>query len=249
MKALAILLCTFNCLANETLTFAEIKRIQLKSKSLIKSNPTKKSDLVKELSTVNKKLEAYREYARIRRKRPIMMKASLIAEADYIGAETTLAIMATSTIKTTVLSNLKGVDLPDDAKIICKVYAKYKRICGECTRIIINGVGHDIEAELNNKDGSSCVIGEISDDKEKYMTGILISEMAQGALAISQSSTPTIIGNIVQNTARNKINQGLQNTGRVATDLMKDEFKTSEAIITLAPNSPVVLLFKKGFEL
>ena len=185
----------------------------------------------------------------MQRKEPIILSSILITEAQMIGASTIQAIVATSSQKMTVLSNLEGVDLPEGTKIICQVYVKYKRICGECKRIVIEGVGHNIEATLNNKDGSSCAIGNLSDGKEKYLTGIMLAEGAQAALSLSQTSIPTIGGNLLENTLKNKIGQVGINTGSAAADLMRQEYKTTEPIVTLQANSRVIIQFRKGFSL
>jgi hypothetical protein len=239
------LLFPFSLNASDILTFDEIKYMQ----SGTKKSPLKNKSLKQELKETKKKLEAYRYVSKLQVHRPLILSEQLIPEAGLIGATTTQAIMASNTPSSIVLSNLKGVGLPQDSKILCQVFAKYKRICGKCQRIIINNIGYDIEADLQNKDGSHCVIGELSDDKEKYLTGIGISEMAQGALALSQSSIPTVGGNLLQNTPRNKIAQGLTNTGSAASELLKEEYQTSEPIVTLPPNINVVLQFKQGFSL
>jgi hypothetical protein len=235
--------------ASDVLSFREIAKLQAKKINLYSKPVKKKKSLKSELKEMKKKLESYRYMARMQLKTPLILSENIISEATMIGAVTTQAIMASNTPKTTILSNIQGVDLPLDTKILCLVHAKYKRICGTCNRIIISGIGYDINAELQNKDGSSCVIGKLSDDKEKYLTGILISEMAQGALALSQSSIPTISGNLIESTAKNKIAAGLINTGSEATDLLKEEYQTSEPIVTLAPNTQVIVQFIKGFSL
>lgn len=256
MISLYILLISFLWAGEHTLTFEEIEKMtatkkEKKSKVLrkIKVQTESKSELKKQLKEAQKLLDAHRYVAKMQLKRPLILKETLIKEAQMIGAKTLQAIMASNTKSSVILSNLKGIDIPNDSKLVCDVYAKYKRICGSCNRIIINGEGHNIEATLNNRDGSNCVIGKLSDDREKYLTGVAFSQMAQGALAISQSSIPSIGGSIIENTARNKISQGIINTADEATELMKEEYQTSESIVTLPPNSEVIVLFKKGFSL
>ena len=240
--------------ASEILTFKEINAIKkghkvskTKKKTISKSKSNTK--LQKELDETKKILEGYRYVDSIRSKRPLIMSSTMINEADYIGATSLLAIMATNTPTRTSFTNLMGVDLPKDSKILCDVFTKYKRICGDCTRIIIHGKGHTIKAKLHNKDGSICTTGKVSDDKEKYLTGILLTEMAKGALAVSQSSIPTISGSIIKNTAKNKIAQGLINTGDEATDLMRKEYETTESIVTLDKGQQVVIQFIEEFKL
>jgi hypothetical protein len=234
---------------SKTLTFKEIKKEQGQKQRKLKSKRNIKKVSKSEFERTKKLLEAYRYRASLQQNNPIILTKNIINEADFIGARTTQAILATNTKGMTVLSHLEGADLPEGTKILCDVYTKYKRICGDCTRIIINGKGHDIQASLHNKDGSNCVIGQVSDDKEKYLTGIFLSEMAKGAIALSRSSIPTIGGNLIRNNARNKIGQGLINTAGEVTELMKEEYQTSEPIVTYPANSKVIVQFRKGFSL
>lgn len=256
MRALPILLVLSTQLhASNTLTFKEISEMGNEKKVISQSVNTKKSatrrgkSYKKELDEANKKLEAYRHYTRIRYKTPLILEEFAIGEGDYVGAISDKAIFATSIPSTVTFSNIQGANLPKSAKVMCEVYTKFKRICGNCTRLIINGKGQDIKAELNNRDGSSCIIGKVIDAEEKYMTGILISEMAKGALAVSQTSLPTLGGNVVENTTRNKLAQGLLNTADKATDIMSEKFKTQEPLVTFPRGQNVIIQFKEGVNL
>jgi len=238
------------------LTFDEIttsmsgpKRTSDKGIKKKKSRSNNNSALKKELKEANELLESYRYMAKNQLRDPIIMMENVVEEADIIGGSNSLTIRATSVPTPTVVTNLKGTDLPSDAKIVCNIYTKYKRVCGRCNRLIINGEGHDIDASLYNRDGSNCAIGELSDDGESYLVGIGITEMVKGAAALSQSSIPTVGGNIIEASAKNKILQGLINTSDEATDLMKDQFETKEPIVLIKRNSNLAIYFNKGVKL
>lgn len=247
MKIFILMLISFNSFSSEILSFKEINDIKA-PKKVRKAKPKNLKDKQK-IQELERKLEAYRYVNKMQLRDPIVMNEVLVEEASLVAGKTTQAIYATNTQSRVIISNIKGSMIPANSKIICEVYAKYKRICGSCNRAIINGTGYDIDATLNNKDGSNCAVGEISDDKEKYMTGIFLSEMAQGALAISQSSLPTITGNAIENSARNKISQGLINTGNEATDILKEEYKTAEPIVSLPQFSNVIIQFNSELKI
>ena len=251
-------------MANEsTLTFDEIKLIQssIKKDRLITKNKAKKrtkrqpsrkvlnAKSQKELESLRKEIAFRKELDKQLLKKPIILSSVIIGEGEYLKATASLGAMATNSQSNLILSDIVGADLPEGSKISCQIVAKYKRVCGVCDRLIIDGQGHDIKADLLNRDGTQCAIGNIADDKELSLTGIAVSELAQGALAISQSSIPTVGGNLIQNTARNKITQGLINTGNEATELMKDEFRTREPIVILPQSSTVLVQFKRRVEL
>lgn len=248
---------------DNTLTFDEIKLIQSsikKDRTVTKGTEkirTKRRSNRKSLNGKDQKeLESLRQEIAFRKeldkqllKKPVILSSIVIGEGEHLKATASLGAMATNSQSNLILSNIEGIDLPKGSKISCQIVAKYKRVCGVCDRLIIEGEGHDIKADLLNRDGTQCAIGNIADDKELFLTGIAISELAQGALAISQTSIPTIGGNLVQDTARNKITQGLINTGSEATELMKDEFRTREPIVILPQNSTVLVQFKRRVEL
>lgn len=251
-------------MANEsTLTFDEIKLIQssIKKDRKISKNKVKKrtkrhsnrkslnGKAQKELENLRKEIAFRKELDKQLLKKPIILSSLVIGEGEYLKATASLGAMATNSQSNLILSDIVGADLPKGSKISCQIVAKYKRVCGICDRLIIDGEGHDIKADLLNRDGTQCAIGNIADDKELFLTGIAVSELAQGALAISQTSIPTVGGNLIQNTARNKITQGLINTGNEATELMKDEFRTREPIVILPQNSTVLVQFKRRVEL
>lgn len=254
MKTFFTLLFIVPLLANASgniLTFDEINNKKAapvrKTKKQAKKANSRSAE--KELEETKKQLDAYRYRASLQIRKPIVLGAPMIGEGDLVGAKTAAGVMATNTPTKIYLSNIVGVDLPTGSKISCTIIAKYKRVCGSCDRLIIDGRGIDISADLLNRDGSSCVIGELSSDGELYMTSIAISELAQGALAVSQSSIPTIGGNIIQNSAANKINQGLINVGGEATEMFKEKYKTEEPIVLVKRKTDVIVQFNERVEL
>lgn len=258
MKWLLFLIISTDAFGAKTLTFDEIKLIQsaITKEKVVTSKKTKKVNkgkskkaIQKELNETKEKLESYRYMAKMQLKKPFIMSEVFIGEGEYLGAKTSLTIMATNTASVITLDSIVGVDLPEGVKVLCQVIAKYKRVCGVCTRLIIDGRGIDILADLKNKDGSNCALGDMTDGKEKYLTGIMATELAQGALAISQSSIPTSQGNIIRNSADNKIKQGLINTAQTTVDLLKEEYKTHEPIVMIKRGEKVVLQFRKAVRL
>jgi hypothetical protein len=235
--------------ASNVLTYKEIANRNKKTSEKSNTSSTKGKSYKKELELANKKLESYRYITKMQLKKPIIFKDVLVYESEFIGAKSLLAIRATNSPQLATFSSIEAKDITPENRILCNVMVKHKRVCGTCSRIIIDGVGHSINATLNNKDGSPCVVGEVSDDGETYLTGIAVSELAQGALSLSQSSIPTQFGNIVAPTSKNKIAQGLINVGEEASNLFKEEYQTRESIVTIAPHTPVVIQFNKEFSL
>ena len=252
------LLCSFEEIHGKggVLTFDEVrtqlsgvKKEKKKKKTGLIDSVLENGKLRKELRETKKRLDAYRYITKLRRNGPFIMKSLVIEEASMIGAQTQGAIRATGQVSRVILSNLKGVDLPADSKISCEVRAKYKRICGSCTRLIIDGKGQDIDATLHNKDGSNCAVGELYDQDEKYLVGALISAGAKGALAVSQSSIPTVGGNLIENSVSNKYKQAAIGVADEATDMFRERANTEEATVFLERNQRVVVFFNKGVEL
>jgi len=93
------------------------------------------------------------------------------------------------------------------------------------------------------------VIGELIDGKDRYISGILLSEAATGALSLAQNSIPTVGGNLVRASAKNALIQAGLNTGQAVTDLMKKEYESSESLVLLKKNSDVMISFNEGINL
>lgn len=243
----------FHSFSQEILTFDEIRNANSSSPRAVKKHVVKKSkkskNLEKELKETKEKLESYRYMAKMRVKTPLILSEIVIGEGESVGAKTVLGIMATNASTTITLNEIRGVDLPRDAKIRCQVISKYRRICGTCNRLIINGVGKDIKAELKNRDGTNCVIGSVSEDEEKYLTGMAVTELAKGALAISQSSIPTVGGNLIKSSAKTKLAQGGINLADTATDIFKEKYQTKEPIVTAPKGTEVIVQFNERVEL
>ena len=119
----------------------------------------------------------------------------------------------------------------------------------ECDRLIIDGVGRDIKASLKHIDGSDCLLGELIDDKEKYIAGVAIYEMAKTALSLGQSSTVINGINVAENSVRNHVLKGVVNTGNEASEMMKEEFNTKEPIVMVSKGTKVIIQFNQGISL
>lgn len=241
--ATALVFFTFEISAQEMLTLEQIKKAKT---TKTKKKQANVQELQKELERVNKTLESYRFVSMMQGRDPIILEDPVVAEGDFIGGQTMLTIRATNQTSVALISNFQGSSLPKGSKIECEVFAKYKRACGFCSKLIVNGVGQDIEADLMNRDGSSCVIGKLSNHKEQYLTGIFAAEMAKGAIALSQTTAQIPGGEILQRSARNKLLEGLGNSSSAASDLMKEEYQTKEPIVTVERGTGVVLYFRKG---
>jgi len=98
----------------------------------------------KELAVTRKKLEAYRYMDSLRANAPIIDDEIFIGEGQLIGAKVEIGVLATNVAKMINIVSFKGVDLPPGSKIRCSVYAKYKRVCGKCNRLVINGIGRTL---------------------------------------------------------------------------------------------------------
>lgn len=256
MKYLAIFLVLSGSLPAGTLTFKEIKILQEKEGGKKTRNKDKNTHnmrsgqaLKKELDATSKKLEAYRYIDSLRANTPIIDDGFFIGEGQLIGAKIEIGVLATNVAKMISVVSFRGVDLPKGSKIRCSVYAKYKRVCGKCNRLVINGVGQTIDADLLNRDGTQCVIGELIDGKDRYISGILLSEAASGAISLAQSSVPTVGGNLVKVSAKNALIQAGLNTGEAVTDLMKKEYESSESLVLLKSGSDVIISFNTGVNL
>lgn len=246
MIIIFLLIIPFKLFSQEVLTFDEIE-LSNKPKNKVhkvkkKKNINQDKNLKKELAQTKKLLDSYRYISKMQLKNPIFLNYLEINEGEFVRASSLFSIFATKTPSKATFNNIEGANLPSNSKIICTVATKYKRICGKCNRLIIDGQGYDIDADIRNP---HCITGELISKKDEHLKGMLISELSKGALAISQDSRPTLSGNVLKSNPKNMLTQGLINTANEATSLLKDEYQNAETIVKLKRKSKVIIHFNK----
>jgi len=214
-------------------------------KSVIKKKDGKITALKKHNELLVKKLNAYKIMALTRiDSMSVWESGPKLRRGDMIPGELMLSVLSTN-MGSPIIVDVTHTSLPGGGKILCTGTTKHKRVMAYCDTLITPYDEIEINATLLDADGSHGMMGKISTGKEKYLAGIAMSEMAQGALTIMQDRTKTINGSFTNPSAKNAILQGLANTGNSATDIMKESMTTEEPKVFIQRGKRVIVFFNK----
>jgi hypothetical protein len=186
---------------------------------------------------------ALKSLAHIRVNTPyVWNKGALYKPGDMLPGTLSLSLLSTNLDAPIVIS----LDGPENRKVLCTGGTKHKRVIARCDRLLTLSGTTEINASLLETDGSLGLRGDVYTGKEEFIAGIIVSEMAKGALTVSQSRLNTSLGSTVAPTSKNMILEGLINTSNEVTDLMKEEMKTREPKIFVRAPKRVIVFFNAG---
>jgi hypothetical protein len=103
-----------------------------------------------------------------------------------------------------------------------------------------------VRVQLLNSDGSAGLLGEFDDGKDDLIAGILVNNLAQGFLAGAQNKIQTPFGEVTGTTLRNEVISGAVSTAAAASEIMGQELKTKEPIVTIEAGTEVIIYFMEG---
>ena len=136
--------------------------------------------------------------------------------------------------------------LPPGTKFSCLAVTKHKRVHSLCNRLITTNKEMSINAQVLNLDGSAGLIGEYEDGKEDLIAGAVMSDFAQGVLSASKTRITTQIGQVEDASLRNKILEGLIQSGETTTDVLLSDMKDAEPVVTVQAGTEVLIYFQEA---
>lgn len=136
--------------------------------------------------------------------------------------------------------------LPYKTKFSCQGTTQNKRVLTICNKMITTDKEIPIQAQLLNKDGSSGLEGVYDDSKDQLIAGAVISDFAQGMLSGAQSRIGTAFGAVRDDSVKNQILQGFIESGRATSDILLDEMKSAEPIVTIEAGEEVLIYFMEA---
>ncbi len=136
--------------------------------------------------------------------------------------------------------------LPPETKFTCQGVTAHERVFVLCNKMVTLEKEILITAQVLNRDGSSGLLGEFEDGKDEMITGALISNFTSGVLSSAQSKISGPIGAAREDSTRNQILQGLVESGKTTSDLLTEEMKTKEPILTIEAGAEVLVYFMEG---
>ena len=136
--------------------------------------------------------------------------------------------------------------LPHRTKFFCQGNTQHKRVHTLCSKMITADGTIAINAQLLNPDGSAGLEGEFEDGKDVLIAGAVLSDFSQGVLSASQSRIGSPFGAIRDDSVKNQILQGAIQSGRSTSEILLDEMRRVEPVVTVEAGSEVLIFFTEG---
>lgn len=156
------------------------------------------------------------------------------------------SIVSTNLTSPVLVRAYPGQGLPNKTLFSCKGATKNRRVITLCDKMITKNKEVAISAQILNVDGSAGLLGEYDDGKEDLIAGAIISEVAQGVFSVAQDKVATPFGSYTDSTVKNQVLGGLIRGGKTTSDILLDEMKTKEPIVTINAGEEVLVYFMEA---
>lgn len=156
------------------------------------------------------------------------------------------SIVSTNMASPVLVKAYPNQGLPFGTLFSCKGATKYKRVLTICDKMITKEKEVPISAQILNLDGSAGLLGEYDDGKEDLISGAILSEVASGVLSVAQNKVSTPLGSYTDTNAKNQVLGGLIRGGQATSDILLEEMKTKEPIVTINSGAGVLVYFMEG---
>ena len=156
------------------------------------------------------------------------------------------SVVSTNLESPLLVRPLNDSGLPQGSKLLCSGTTKHRRVFSYCERLVTPGKEIPVKVQILNPDGSAGLLGDYDDGKEDLVAGILVNNLAQGVLAGAQGRIQTPFGEMAGTTLKNEVLSGAISTASAAGDLMAQEMKSKEPVVTIDAGKEVIIYFMEG---
>lgn len=219
----------------------------LKEKPIKKVNrPKPRNDeaLLKRLIENNQKMT---ELLERRSQEPVIWdKRSKIQTGKAYRGLLLNTIVSTNLASPIVVEAYPDQGLPYKTKFFCQGNTQHKRVHALCSKMITPDATTAVNAQLLNLDGSSGLEGEFEDGKDALIAGAVLSDFSQGVLSAAQSRIGSPFGAIRDDSVKNQMLQGAIQSGRSTSEILLDEMRRAEPVVTVEAGSEVLVFFTEG---
>lgn len=172
-------------------------------------------------------------------------RAKILTGKTFKGI-TLNAINSTNLSSPILVQALPNQGLPYPTKFACQGVTQNKRVFTLCNLMISDEKETPISAQVLNIDGSSGLEGEYDDAKEALIAGAVASEFAAGMMSAAQARISGPLGGITDSTLSNQLLQGAVNSGRTTSEILLEEMKTKEPIVSVDAGIEVLIYFMEA---
>ncbi|PIP96079.1 MAG: hypothetical protein COV37_16355 [Bdellovibrio sp. CG11_big_fil_rev_8_21_14_0_20_39_38] len=249
MKILAIILIVLGFSDLKAQDF-RITRLE-KKKVEAKSQPSKQTSGRKEdeelLSKIFENNQRINELLEKRTNIPVIWEQGSTILTGAVFRGTLLNSINSTNLGSPVLVKAhEGQGLAPKTKFSCQGVTQNKRVFTLCNKMITPEKETIIQAQILNRDGTSGLIGIYDDAKEDLIAGAVISDFAQGMLSAAQTRIAGPFGSIRDDSVKNQVLQGLVESGRTTSDILLEDMKTKEPIVTIEAEEEVLIYFMEA---
>ncbi len=208
-----------------------------------KSTSTKASELSAILSN-SKKIRAMLEDR-------INMPTIWEGDSKILTGKTYKGILLNSVVSSNLASPvlvraLPNQGLPYPTRFSCAGTTQNKRVLTLCNKMILPEKEVAISAQILNTDGSGGLVGEYDDGKEDLIAGAVLSDFAQGMLSAAQTRFSSPMGEVRDSGTKNQVLQGMINSGGTTSEILLDEMKKAEPVVTVPAGTEVIIYFMEA---
>lgn len=246
MKCMALFIIAWVCFALEAAT-PRIKRLGALKPQVKQAYPARRDNHDKILETL---LENNRRLDSLLSRRsgtPVIWEQQAKILTGKVFRGTLLnSINSTNLTSPVLVLATEGQGLPPKTKFSCQGVTQNKRVLTLCNKMVTPIREITIQAQILNMDGSSGLVGEYDDGKDQLIAGAVISDFAQGMLSAAQTRIAGPLGAVRDDSIKNQLLQGAVESGRTTSEILLEEMKTAEPVVTVEAGEEVLIYFMEA---
>lgn len=245
MKHLAVFIIAVGILTFETRVSAQITRLNKTVEQKI-SKPRRKNEvkILQKIMENNKKLS---QLLKLRSSVPLIWEGGTQILTGRVFRGIVLnSIVSTNLSSPVLVEAMPDQGLPYRTKFSCSGTTQNKRVFTLCSKMITKNKEVPVVAQILNIDGSSGLLGEYDDAKEDLIAGAVISDFSQGVLSAAQTRFAGPLGSVTDSSSKNQILQGFVESGKTTSDILLEEMKTKEPVVTVNSGEEVLIYFMEA---
>jgi hypothetical protein len=246
MKNLAVIVIVVGLLTFENNSMAQIKMLKKSVQKVVKPKEKRRNDdeLLQKIFENNKKFNALLEQ---RSSIPVIWEnnSKILTGKVFRGALLN-SINSTNIDSPVLVGAYPNQGLPYKTKFACQATTQNKRVFTLCNKMVTAEKEIPIVAQILNVDGTSGLLGEYNDVKEDLIIGAVASDFSQGVLSAAQTRVATPFGGVTNSSVKNQVFQGLMESGKRTSDILLDDMKNMQPIVSVNAGDEVLIYFMEA---
>lgn len=232
--------CVQICASTAHINLLKIKKVKVEQKKTKSRRPSLLNNLIKQNKEVKRLLSHRTEV-------PVIWEGSNKVLTGKVFEGVLLNSIYSTNLKTPVLVEvLENQSLLEGTKFSCLGGTTHSRVQVFCNKMILKEKEVPVSAQLLNMDGTAGLIGEFDDGKEDLMMGVVASSMAEGVFAAAQDRVGGGLGSFTDNNLKNQALGGLIEGSEGASNILLDEYKSKEPVVTINAETKVLIYFMEA---